>query len=120
MTIERIDGGHRMSSAAVVGNLVFSAGRVAEANAGRDIGSQTREILDGIDARLARAGTDKSRLVSLSVWLASITNFNAMNVVQDAWVNKANPPGRACVEARLAGSQFAVEIALIAERRPAA
>ena len=116
MTIERIDGGHRMSPAAVVGDLVFSAGRVAEANAGRDI----REILDDIDARLARAGTDKSRLVSLSVWLASITNFNAMNVVQDAWVNKANPPGRACVEARLAGSQFAVEIALIAERRPAA
>ena len=56
MNIERIDSGPRMSQAAVVGNLVFTAGQVAEANAGRDVGSQTREILDGIDALLARAG----------------------------------------------------------------
>jgi enamine deaminase RidA (YjgF/YER057c/UK114 family) len=116
MTIERIDSGPRMSQAAVVGNLVFTAGRIAEANAGRDVGSQTREILEGIDGLLARAGTDKSRIVSVSVWLAHIGDFDAMNAVYDAWVDKANPPVRACVEARLAGSRFAVEIAVIAER----
>ena len=116
MAITCIDSGPRMSQAAMVGNLVFTAGRVAGETAGRDVGSQTREILDGIDALLERAGTDKSRIVSVSIWLAAIGDFDAMNAVYDAWVDKANPPTRACVEARLAGSEFAVEIAVIAER----
>jgi enamine deaminase RidA (YjgF/YER057c/UK114 family) len=116
MTITRIDSGPRMSQAVAVGNLVYTAGRVADATAGRDVGSQTKEILDGLDALLAKAGTDKSRIVSVSIWLAAIGDFDAMNAVYDAWVDKANPPARACVEARLAGSQFAVEIAVIAER----
>ncbi|HEU0222442.1 MAG TPA: RidA family protein [Paracoccaceae bacterium] len=116
MTIERLDIGPRMSQAAIVGNLVFTAGRVAERNAGRDVGSQTREILEALDALLARAGTDKSRIVSVNIWLAAIGDFDAMNAVYDAWVDKVNPPVRACVEARLAGSEFAVEIAVIAER----
>jgi len=116
MTIERIDIGPRMSQAAVVGNLVFTAGQVADKTAGRDVASQTREVLEGIDALLARAGTDKSRIVSVNIWLAAIGDFAAMNAVYDAWVDKANPPVRACVEARLAGSEFAVEIAVIAER----
>ena len=116
MTITRIDSGPRMSQAVVTGNLVFTAGRVAHENAGRDVGSQTREILDGIDALLAKAGTDKSRIVSVAIWLAAIGDFDAMNAVYDAWVDQANPPTRACVEARLPGSEFAVEIAVIAER----
>jgi enamine deaminase RidA (YjgF/YER057c/UK114 family) len=116
MTIERIDKGPRMSQAAIVGNLVFTAGQVANRSAGSDVGAQTREILDGIDALLARAGTDKSRIVSVQIWLAHICDFDAMYAVYDAWVDKPNPPVRACVEARLAGSEFAVEIAVIAER----
>jgi enamine deaminase RidA (YjgF/YER057c/UK114 family) len=116
MTIERLDPGKRMSQAAIVGNLVFTAGRVADKTAGQDVGAQTREILDGLDALLARAGTDKSRIASVSIWLAAIGDFDAMNAVYDTWVDKANPPVRACVEARLAGTDLAVEIACIAER----
>ena len=56
MTIERIDPGPRMSQAVVCGNLVFTAGQVAESNAGAAVGVQTREILANIDALLARAG----------------------------------------------------------------
>ena len=78
------------------GTLVFTAGQVAEANAGRDVGSQTKEILGGIDALLARAGTDKSRIVAVNIWLAHIGDFDTMNAVYDAWVDKANPPVRAC------------------------
>jgi enamine deaminase RidA (YjgF/YER057c/UK114 family) len=116
MSVVRIDSGPRMSQVAVVGDLVFTAGQVAEANAGRDVGSQTKEILGGIDALLARAGTDKSRIVAVNIWLAHIGDFDTMNAVYDAWVDKANPPVRACVEARLAGSEYAIEIAVIAER----
>ena len=116
MAIERLDKGPRMSQAAIVGNLVFTAGRVADTTAGQDVGAQTKEILDGLDALLARAGTDKSKVISVQIWLAAIGDFDAMNAVYDAWVDKANPPTRACVEARLAGTEFAVEIACIAER----
>jgi enamine deaminase RidA (YjgF/YER057c/UK114 family) len=116
MAIERLDPGSRMSQAAIVGNLVFTAGRVAEKTAGQDVGTQTREILAGIDALLARAGSDKSKIASVFIWLANMADFAAMNVAYDAWVDKANPPVRATVEARLAGSEFAVEIAVIAER----
>ena len=115
MSIKRIDIGPRMSQAAVVGNLVFTAGRVAENNAGRDVGTQTKEILDGIDDLLARAGTQKSKIVSVTVYLANMIDFDAMNAVYDAWVDRDNPPVRACVEADLAGSEFNVEIAVIAE-----
>lgn len=116
MAIERLDKGPRMSQAAIVGNLVFTAGRVADKTAGQAVGSQTKEILEGLDALLARAGSDKSRIVSVSIWLANMADFDGMNAVYDAWVDKANPPVRATVEARLAGSEFAVEIAVIAER----
>ena len=66
MTIARIDSGPRMSQAVVAGNLVFTAGRVAHETAGRDVGSQTREILDGIDALLAQAPAPTSPASSRS------------------------------------------------------
>jgi len=116
MTVERIDIGRRMSQAAIVGNLVYTAGRVAENNAGKDVGTQTQEILDGLDDLLARAGSDRSKLVSVTVYLANMIDFDAMNAVYDAWIDKRNPPVRACVEAGLAGSEFNVEIAVVAAR----
>ena len=116
MTIKRIAPGARMSQAVVHGDLVFLAGQVAEKNAGKDVGRQTREILGSIDALLKKAGTDKSKLLSCTVYLSSIGDFDAMNAVYDAWVDKANPPARACVEARLAGTEFTVEIVAVAAR----
>lgn len=116
MTIERHESGPRMSQAVAHGNLVFLAGQVARKNAGKDIGSQTTEILEQVDRLLKAAGTDKSRLLSVTVYLSSIGDFGAMNAVYDAWVDRKNPPARACVEARLAGSEFNVEIVAVAAR----
>jgi enamine deaminase RidA (YjgF/YER057c/UK114 family) len=87
MTITRIDPGARMSQAVSAGGLVFLAGQVAEENAGKDVGTQTAEILGQIDALLARAGTDRSRLVSVTIYLAAIGDFDAMNKVYDGWVD---------------------------------
>ncbi len=114
MTIERHGIGPRMSQAVVAGGLVFLAGQVAEKNAGKDVGKQTKEVLGEIDKLLKKAGTSKSKLVSATVYLSSIGDFDAMNAVYDAWVDKANPPARACVEARLAGTEFNVEIVAVA------
>jgi enamine deaminase RidA (YjgF/YER057c/UK114 family) len=115
MTIVRIDPGPRMSRAVVHGDTVYLAGHVAKEPAG-SVRGQTEAILHAIEARLADAGSDKSKLLSANIWLADIGTFEEMNAVWDAWVDKANPPARATVEARLASPDYLVEIAVIAAR----
>lgn len=115
MNIERIAPGHRMSSAVVHGNTVYLSGHVS---GDRTLGvkGQTRSILERIEQRLVDAGSDKSRILSVQIWLADIATFDEMNEVYDAWVDQAHPPARATVEARLASPDYLVEIAAIAAR----
>ncbi|HKX26931.1 MAG TPA: RidA family protein [Blastocatellia bacterium] len=115
MSIERIKVGKRMSQAVIHGGTVYLAGQVADA-AEAGVADQTRRILAQIDALLAEAGTDKSKLLFANVWLSDISTFNEMNEVWDAWVTPGSPPARACVESRLAGPQYKVEIAVVAAR----
>ena len=116
MSIERIKPGKRMSQAVAHGGTVYLAGQVADAAAGASVAEQTREILAKIEALLAEAGTDKTRLLSASIWLADIGAFEEMNAVWDGWVAEGCAPARATVEARLAAPKYQVEIAVIAAR----
>ena len=77
---------------------------------------QTREVLAAIDGHLAAAGSDKSKLLSASIWLPDIATFDEMNRAWDEWVDPSNLPARATVEARLASPDYKVEIAVIAAR----
>jgi len=115
MSIERIDPGVRMAHAVGYGNLVFLAGHVSE-NAAGSVADQTRDILGQIDAHLAAAGSDKSRLLTVQIWLTDIGTWSEMNTVWDEWVDKANLPARATVETRLASPDYKVEIGGIAAR----
>lgn len=114
MSIRRIQPGPRMTQAVVHGSTVYLAGQVAVENAGKSVGEQTKEILKKIDALLAEAGTDKSKLLSANIWLTDISTFAEMNAAWDAWVDGNNTPARATVESKLAAPQFTVEIAVIA------
>jgi enamine deaminase RidA (YjgF/YER057c/UK114 family) len=116
MTITRIDPGPRMSDAVIHGNTVYLAGQVAEKTAGKSVGEQTEEILGFIDELLAKAGTDKSKLLMANVYLADISTFSQMNEKWDAWVSRGNAPARATVEAKLAAPQYTVEITCIAAK----
>ena len=113
MTIVRHQAGSRMSQAVVHNGTVYLAGQVA-GDASGDVADQTRQILAGIETLLGAAGSDKSKLLSATIWLASMADFAAMNGVWDAWVDPGNPPARACVEARLAYPQYRVEIMVTA------
>ncbi len=115
MTITRIAPGARMSGAVVHGDTVYLSGHV-EADSSLGVRAQTEAILRRIDERLAAAGTDKSKLLSATIWLADIGTFDDMNAAWDAWVDRGNPPARATVEARLAAPAYKVEIAVIAAR----
>lgn len=115
MSITRMDSNQRMSQIVVHGDTVYLAGQVAK---GDSVAAQTSGILDQIDQLLAKAGTDKSQLISATIWLCSMDDFADMNAVWDSWVDPANVPARACVESpRLATPEFQVEIMVIAARQ---
>lgn len=116
--IKRIEAGPRMSQAVVHQNTVYLAGQVSASDAGPDVHLQTTQVLASIDKLLAAAGTDKSRLLSATVWLTDMDTFADMNRAWDAWVSPGNTPARATVQsARLAAPQYKVEIAVVAALR---
>ena len=116
MTIQRFDTGPRMSQAVVHGNTVYLAGIVANKTAGESVTKQTQEVLSIIDSHLAKAGTDKSKLLSTTIYITDMKNFAEMNAVWDGWVSAGNTPARATVEAKLAAPQYGVEIMVIAAK----
>lgn len=116
MSIQRIGVGPRMSKAVVHGDTVYLAGQVAANAAGKSVGEQTADILGIIDGILAEAGTDKTKLLMVNIWLSDISTFAEMNAVWDKWVVAGATPGRATVEAKLAAPQYTVEIAVIAAK----
>lgn len=111
--IQRIETGPRMSQAVVHGNTVYLAGQVAD-DASADVTDQTRQVLASIDRLLAVAGSDKTRILSATIYLADIGTFAQMNFAWDAWVPNGHTPARATVEAKLAAPQYKVEIQVIA------
>ncbi|MDP4023281.1 RidA family protein [Methylobacterium sp. NEAU 140] len=116
MDIKRIEPGARMAQGVVHGGLVYLAGQVAADPVGNGVTVQTQSVLDQIDRLLAAAGSDKARILTATVYLASIDTFAEMNAAWDAWVSKENPPARATVEARLAAPEYLVEIVVVAAR----
>lgn len=115
MAITRIDPGKRLSGAVVHGDTVFLAGQVAD-NGKLDIKGQTEDVLRKIDGLLAKAGSSKSKLLSVQIFVSDIRNFAAMNEVWDRWLDQGNPPARATIEARLANPELLVEIMAVAAK----
>jgi enamine deaminase RidA (YjgF/YER057c/UK114 family) len=116
MSIQRFEIGPRMSQVVVHGNTVYLAGVVAQKTAGESVTKQTEEILSIIDGHLAKAGTDKSKLLSANIYITDMKTFGEMNAVWDGWVSPGNTPARATVEAKLAAPQFTVEIMVVAAK----
>lgn len=111
--IHRIDAGPRMSEATVHNGVAYLAGQVAE-DASADIGGQTQQVLDEIDALLAKVGSDKTKILRAQIYLADIADFPGMNAVWDKWVVAGEGPARATVEAKLALPEWKVEIVVTA------
>jgi len=115
MTITRIEPGPRFCQAVVHGNTVYLAGQVAD-NPVPSVGKQTAQILKRIDKLLKAAGSNKSKLLSVNIWMSDIRYFNEMNAEWEKWMSKDNKPVRATVESRLAGPQYLVEIMCVAAK----
>lgn len=116
MTINRLHVGKRLSEAAIHNGVIYLAGQVASDTA-QDISGQTLQVLSAIDKLLNECGSDKSRILSATVYITDMANFPAMNTIWDAWVPPGNTPPRATVEAKLANPAYKIEIQVIAAQK---
>ena len=105
-----------MSKAVVHGATVYLAGQVADTSKGASVAEQTKEIVGIIDEILKEAGSDKTKILSATIYLSDISTFAQMNSVWDTWVVAGHTPARATVEAKLAAPEYKVEIAVVAAR----
>jgi enamine deaminase RidA (YjgF/YER057c/UK114 family) len=111
--VQRFDVGARLSEMAVHNGTVYLAGQVAvDGPAG--IEGQTKAVLASVDSLLARAGTDKSKILMAQIFLADLDDFPGLNKVWDAWVVPGQTPPRATVQAALAKPEWKVEIVVTA------
>ncbi len=115
MSITRKHSNQRMSQLVIHGDTVYLAGQVAD-DRDANITVQTQQVLAKVDALLAEAGSEKSKILSAQVWVSNIGHFAQMNEVWDAWVAEGNAPARACIEARLASPDLLVEVGIVAAR----
>ncbi len=113
--IQRVNPGKRLSDAVVHNSTIYLAGQVAS-DPSVDIKAQARDVLAQIDDLLAGLGSSKQRMLSVTIYLADMADFAAMNEVWDAWVPQGNLPARATVQAKLAKPEYRIEIQVIAAR----
>ena len=114
MDIIRHETGPRMSQAVVHNQTVYLAGQVGAP--GASVAEQTEAVLARVDALLAEAGSDRSRILSATIWLADMADFEEMNAVWDRWLEGRDAPARATGEARLATPDYKVEIIVVAAK----
>ena len=112
--ITRIATGQRMSQAVIHGQTIYLAGQVG--TPGTSVTAQTQEILEKIESLLEQAGSDKTQILSATIWMASMDSFAEMNAVWDAWVPEGHAPARATGESALATPEHLVEILIIAAK----
>lgn len=114
MTIQRMHVSKRFSEIAISGQLVHLAGQLAS-DLNLDIKGQTQQTFDIIDQFLADAGTDKSHIMSVTIYLKNIEqDYAAFNEVWDAWVANIEALPRTCVEAKLYDPKVLVELTVVA------
>ena len=111
--VQRFDVGPRLSEMAVHNGVCYLAGQVA-ADGTQDMTGQARQVLAQIDGLLARAGTDKSKILMCQIFVVDLAEFPALNAVWEQWVAPGNAPPRATVQARLAKPEWKVEMVVTA------
>ena len=112
--IQRIESNPRLSRSVVHNGVAWLSGIVA-ADCSQDIRGQTRQVLQRLDELLEISGSDKSRLLSVQIWMKDMgTDFAGMNEGWETWLPAGQAPPRATVLAQLAKPQWKVEMVVTA------
>ena len=115
MSIQRFHVGPRLSDMVIHGGTIYLAGQVAD-DTSADIGGQTKQVLSAIDKLLTEAGSDKTKILSVTIYIADMADFAGMNAAWESWVPAGHPPARATVEAKMAKPAYKVEMQVIAAK----
>ncbi|TXD98129.1 RidA family protein [Psychrobacter frigidicola] len=110
--MKKLHSNERASKIVIHNQTIYLSGQVG--NAEDDIQAQTLTCLEKVEALLTEVGSDKSKMLSATVWISSMANFDAMNEVWNKWFEGVQPPARACGESALARPELLVEITVIA------
>ena len=113
MPVQRLHTEKRYSEIVIHNGTVYLAGQLADDYAG-DIAEQTRQTLANIDKMLAEGGSDKSKILSLTIFLKDMADYDGLNAEYDAWVADGHAPARACVEAKMYKPEVLVEMCVVA------
>lgn len=116
MTIEKFDSTARSSRAVAAGDFVFIGGTTAPAGV-EGIAEQTRFVVKKLETELEKYGSCKANLVSATIYLRSMDDYNGMNEVWNSWLSDVIAPSRACVCVTLAGDHALVEISVIGAKK---
>ncbi|WP_210485722.1 RidA family protein [Microvirga antarctica] len=112
--IKRVGVATRYSDIVILDETAYFSGYVPENSAGESVARQTADILAQIDESLAEIGSDRTRLLHATLWLADMGDYDAVNLVWDAWAEPGSAPARVCVESKLAHPAYALEIRVTA------
>ena len=113
MTLHRYHVGKRLANMVVHNGTIYLAGQVPD-DANADLATQTRQVLAKIDSLLSEVGSDKTKILSATIYLPDMNDFAAMNAVWETWVPAGQTPARATVQAKLAATGYKIEIQAIA------
>ena len=91
--MQKLHSNQRMSQIVIHNQTIYLSGQVG--NSEEDIKAQTLTCLEKVEKLLQEVGSDKSKLLSATVWLKSMSDFAAMNEVWDKWFEGVQPPARA-------------------------
>lgn len=111
--IRRIDQNQRRSRAVVHDGLVFLAGQTADDLTG-DIRHQARGAFDKVDALLAEAGSGKTAVLGVTIWLRDMADYDGFNEVWDTWIVRGESPTRACAAVAMHDPRVRVELIVTA------
>jgi enamine deaminase RidA (YjgF/YER057c/UK114 family) len=110
--IKRFDFDTRIHHGVIHGDTLYLSGQVG--TPGKSVADQMREVLAKIDSLLAKAGTDKTRILHVQMWLDDVRDFDEVNTVWDSWMPKAHAPVRSSGEGRMAKAGMLVELIVTA------
>jgi|TARA_B110000967_G_scaffold129871_1_gene132712 enamine deaminase RidA (YjgF/YER057c/UK114 family) len=111
--IERIETKKRMSRIVKHNGTVYLCGQVC-ADSEKGIKEQTETMLAKVDTLLDQAGSDRTQILSATIYIKDMQDFAGMNEVWDEWVPEGYAPARACVQASMARESLLVEISVVA------
>lgn len=109
MIIQRIGKTERLSRVVVHEKVAYFSGLTAD-DRQQDTRGQTAQVLAKADTYLQAVGSNRAAILSATIWLRDIADFDEMNLAWLDWIEKDEPPARATVQAVLGLPDIRVEI----------